>query len=101
MRKIDRLMMKVRDAKRADSDALILAFIAPASLLDEPEESPNYNRWELIAYFGTSGGKIAGSDIAFYETQEEAEQAAHEMESAHGAGSRDREAVYVSFTDRD
>lgn len=98
MKKIDRLLIKAREAKRQDGDALKLAFIAPAYLLDEPEGSPNYERWGLVAYVEGSHGTRTNTETAFYNTQEEAAQAARNMEAAFApAGKRKSEAVYITF----
>lgn len=98
MRKIDRILLKVQKARRQDN-GLKLAFVSPACLLDDTtKESPNYDKWALVAHVGGSNEKPAGTLVSFYNTQEQAMQAARDMEAAFVRdGKQTSETIYVTF----
>ena len=97
MRKIDRLLMKAREAQ--GGNALKLAYIAPGwALDDEPGTEQNRDKWGMIAHIEDSKGNASCTGITFYNTQEEAMRAAREMEAAlDPSGKRKGEAIYITY----
>lgn len=97
MKKIDRLLMKAREAQ--GGNALKLAYIAPGwALDDEPGKAQDHDKWGLIAHVEDSKGNTSCAGITFYNTQEEAMQAAREMEAAlDSSGKRKGEAIYITY----
>ena len=106
MRRIDRLLIKIQEAQRLDSESLCYALITKACYVEEPEDSPNYNKWAVAAYI--SKGKEPGSgtmlDTLYFNTRAEAEAAAREIESVHaptGKRAATQEPIYIICGDED
>ena len=106
MRRIDRLLIKIQEAQRLDAESLCYAAIGKACYNEEPEDSPNYNKWMVAAYI--SKGREPGSgtmlDFLYFDTKAEAIAAAHEIESVHApSGKRAalQEPIYILFDDGD
>lgn len=99
MRRIDRLLIKIQEAQRLDKEGLLYALIDKACFLEEPEDSPNYDKWAVAAYI--SNGKEPGSgtmlDTMYFDTKDEAIAAAREIEEVHaptGNRAKVQEAFY-------
>lgn len=97
VRKIDRLLMKAKNAQ--GGNVLKLAYIAPGwALDDEPGDAQNRDKWGMIAHIEDSKGNASCTGITFYNTQEEAMRAAREMEAAlDPSGKRKGEAIYITY----
>lgn len=104
MRKVDRLLIKIQEAQRLDELTLCYALVSPASFLDEPEDSPNYNKWAVVAYLNRGGMDSNGEllDTLYFDTKAEAMKAAKEIEAVHaptGRRAKETEAAYITFED--
>lgn len=102
MRRIDRLLLKIQEAQRLDELTLCYALVMPASLLEEPEDSPNYNKWGVVAYLNRGGMDSNGEllDTIYFDTQAEAMKAAQEIEAVHaptGKRVKETEAHYITL----
>ncbi len=102
MRRIDRLLLKIQEAQRLDELTLCYALVMPASLLEEPEDSPNYNKWGVVAYLnrGDEVGNGEMLDKLYFDTQAEALKAAEEIEAVHaptGKRVRETEAYFITL----
>ena len=104
MRKIDRLLLKVQEAQRLDEDVFCYAMVMPASLMEEPADSPNYNKWETLVYLnkGTFGSDGTMLDALYFDTKEEAMKAAEEIEAVHsptGNRIKTQEGFFITMED--
>ena len=104
MRKVDRLLLKIREAQRIDELTLCHAMVVPAPFaeLGITEGDPNYNKWVVQAYLNKSWGDSNGEMLEplFYDTKAEAMKAAEEIEAVHaptGGRVSTREAAYITF----
>ncbi len=102
MRRIDRLLIKIQEAQRLDELTLCYALVVPASIIEEPPDSPNYNKWAVVAYLNRGGMDTNGEmlDKLYYDTQAEAMKAAEEIEAVHaptGRRAKETEANYITI----
>ena len=100
MRRIDRLLIKIQEAQRLDAESLCYALITKACYVEEPEDSPNYNKWAVAAYISKGKEPGAGTmlDTLYFDTEAEAIAAAHEIESVHaptGKRAALQEPIYI------
>ena len=101
-KRIDNLLLKVQEAQRLDEDCFCYALVMPASLLEEPEDSPNYHKWETLVYlnkgsFGSNGEML---DALYFDTKAEAMAAAKEIEAIHaptGKRIKSQEPIYITM----
>lgn len=90
MRKVDRLRVQVDIAMSAGELEFMYAMVCPAYFLEEPEGSPNFDKWEVLAFLsrGTAGKVVVHKDVTkiepiYFDTRAEAMEAAHEIEAVH------------------
>lgn len=90
MRKVDRLMLQVETAIHSGELEFMYAMVCPAYFMEEPKESPNHDKWEVQVFLsrGRNGKSIVHSDVTsldplFFDTKEEAMEAAKEIEAVH------------------
>ena len=110
MRKVDKLLLRVKAeieaAQRLDENVFCYALVMPAELLEEPEDSPNYNKWETLVYlnkgkFGREGTML---DALYFDTKAEAMAAAKEIEAVHtptGKRTSTQDPIYITMADGD
>lgn len=108
MRKVDRLLLvakaKLEEAQRLDENAFCYALVMPAELLEEPEDSPNYNKWVTRVFLnkGKFGSEGVMLDAMFFDTKAEAMEAAKEVEAVHtptGKRTSTQEPIYITLAD--
>lgn len=84
MGRIKRLLIQIQEAQRLDADVLVGAIVLPAWLLEEPEDSPNRDRWILdVTLENAAAGTIRKLPPSYFDTKEEAMEAAAQIEAAH------------------
>lgn len=108
MRKVDKLLLVAKamleEAQRLDDNAFCYAVVMPAALMEEPEDSPNYSKWETLVYLnkGKAGSEGIMLDAMYFDTKEEAMEAAKEVEAVHaptGKRTKTQDPVYITLAD--
>lgn len=95
VKKIDRLLEKLRYEQQLSGNVFESAIIAPAYLMEEPEDSPNYNRWMCIAHIKVNRGTMTETKTSYHDTRDEALRWAHEIEAANQAVDGEGVIVYM------